>query len=322
MSKSSRRLQSSLREAVEQGYLGSVRLHGSSAGSGIDSTPSAVMSDYLKFNTVSESMRSEWLTPLLLELVSVAAVPLRDLETVFAVDATGLSTRIYGRWLVEKPGGDSEDQSLDEPGEEAPVQADTDAGSEVSDDDEKERHDWMKLHALYGATTKTIVRAAVSSSRGADNSFFPGLVSEARRVGFNIERLAADKAYSDENNYNLADELGFRLLVPFRKNSLPPSDDSAWSRALKYSLQFPEEFWRDYFVRNISEAGFSAIKRLFTAPLLSKSYTGLVNEALCRVIAYNLIVLAREMRKGEIELNVPAEAMALVGSINEVIEMR
>lgn len=320
--KSSRRLQPSLREAAERGYLGSVPLRVSSVGSGIDPTPSAVMPGCLKFNTVSEQMRSEFLTPLLLEMVSVTATPFRSVETVFAMDATGLSTRIYGRWLVEKPGGDSEDESSDELGEEPPVQADTDAESEVTDGNEKERHDWMKLHALYGAKTMTIVRAAVSSSRGADNSFFEGLVSEGRRVGFNIQMLAVDKAYSDRHNYNLAELLGFRLLSPFKKNSRPPSDDSAWSRALKYSLQFPEEFWRDYFVRNISEAGFSAMKRLFTAPLLSKSYTGLVNEALCRVIAYNLIALAREMRKGTVELNIPAEAMALVGCIREVIEMQ
>ncbi len=324
---SSRRSQSPLREAAMQGYLGNSSLSSLSRGNGVVLDSPAGESEYLKFNTVSESMRSDWLMPLLLELVSVVAAPLRDLETVFALDSTGLSTRIFGRWLDDKPKKDSDEETSDgDEGGDAGSEARDEDGhteGEVQDENGDERHDWMKLHALFGTKTVAIVRAAMSSSRGGDTSFFRGLTTEAR-ARFNVQRVTADKAYSSWDNAELAEELGIWFLAPYKDNTRTPSDDddSPWARGYRYQLGCPEGFWPNYFARNLSESGFSAIKRLFAAPLLSKSYSGLVNEGLCRVIAYNLIVLAREVRMRGIELDLPGVAMLLEDSIRDVIEMR
>ena len=91
---------------------------------------------------------------------------------------------------------------------------------------------------------------------------------------------------------------------------------------VRYYLECPDEFWPSYFVRNLSESGFSAVKSLFTAPLLSRSFEGLVNEGLCKATAYNLIVLARDARMREIDPDLPAVAAVLGDCISDVIEMR
>ena len=63
-----------------------------------------------QFNTVCSYLRYEWLTPLLLELVTMTALPLRHLERTFAVDGTGWSTRWYERWLDQRLAEESDRQ--------------------------------------------------------------------------------------------------------------------------------------------------------------------------------------------------------------------
>ena len=63
-----------------------------------------------QFNTVERYLRCQWLTPLLLELVTLIARPLGEIEHVFAIDGTGWSTRWYDRWQDVKDGPESERQ--------------------------------------------------------------------------------------------------------------------------------------------------------------------------------------------------------------------
>ena len=210
---SSRRFQSPLREAAVQGYLRNGSSCASSRRSNTGPDSSLEVSDYPKFNTVSELMRSDWLMPLLLELVSVTAAPLQHMETEFAIDGTGLSTRIFGRWLVEKPKAGSEDEGSPD-GD--PVEDGAGEGNEIPDEPENVRHDWMKLHALCGVKTNIIFRAAISSSRGADTSYFRGLVTETH-ARFNLQGLGADKAYSSTDNHDLLAGFGIEPRIPFKR---------------------------------------------------------------------------------------------------------
>ena len=311
---SSRRLHSSLVEAAGRGYLRDVPVRVSSCGSGIASLQSAEMAGIPKFNTVGDILRAVWLTPLLLELVSVVAGPLREVDTVFAVDGTGLSTRIYERWVDVRPANKPPDENEEEAG--------ADASNGVQDGDEVWHRGWVKLHIVTGVKTNAIVRAAISPGSEHDNSYYRGLVSEAASR-FDLREVSADKAYSSRNNHTLAEELGFRPLIPFKENTVPPSDDgSAWSKSLSYFLEFPDDFWLAYHKRSNVESTYSAFKRLFPEQLRTKGFNAQVNESLCKVIAYNLVVLAREVRMKGIDFDLPMEAMALEGCIKEVVEMR
>ena len=147
-----RRAEPHLVEAAEQGYLRNVpRCHsgdGAGAGPGPGPGPATVSKDVPipQFNTVGEFMKSEWLTPLLLELVTVTALPLRGLEDRFAVDGTGLGTDIYKRWFDHRAAFRSEDEDDTEAdmGADTGNEADAGTGNDARAGSEGEKKGWVK----------------------------------------------------------------------------------------------------------------------------------------------------------------------------------
>ena len=82
---SSRRLQSELKMAATAKYLRAPLPRGGNGGSSECEIPA--------FNTVLEYQHASWLTPILMELVTVSALPVRRIESAFA----------GGRHRVERP---------------------------------------------------------------------------------------------------------------------------------------------------------------------------------------------------------------------------
>lgn len=79
---SGRRFQSDLQEAKRRGFL----------------------SKMPHYNSVFRYLESEALTPYLYELIAASAMPLKSVETDFAVDSSGFSTGQFMRWLDVKYG--------------------------------------------------------------------------------------------------------------------------------------------------------------------------------------------------------------------------
>ena len=284
-----RRFLPHLNESVELGYLRDV-----------PSRPLPSKGWIGGFTTLGDFFRQEWLTPVLLELVSVISGPLRVVETEFSVDGTGLGTRLYDRWIDFRLGFNVDD------------------GEHAGGD----RKGWVKLHAVAGNMTNAFARVAISPGNAHDNPFFKGLVSETA-ARFRVEKVSADLAYSSWDNHELAKKLGFEPLIPYKTNTrMPAKDGSGWSVDYEYFVNSQEEFWLKYHQRSNVESAFAALKRLIPEALRTKQFYTQVNEALCKVIAYNLIVLAREVRMREVHLDLPSEALALEDCIKESLEMR
>ena len=53
------------------------------------------------YSTVSNYMRKDELTPILQNLITLSALPLKSVETQFAVDSTGLRTTKFSEYLIE-----------------------------------------------------------------------------------------------------------------------------------------------------------------------------------------------------------------------------
>jgi hypothetical protein len=79
---SSRRFTTDMNEATTQGFT--------------SKTP--------HFNSVSNYLSNPALTPILKSLVSFSSLPLKAVETDFAVDSSGFATRVYDRWYDAKYG--------------------------------------------------------------------------------------------------------------------------------------------------------------------------------------------------------------------------
>lgn len=289
---SSRPNESLLREAVELGYLRNVPLFPSSSGEETGQIPVAELVRIPQFTTVCSYLRSPWLTPLLLEMVTVTSLSLRGLEREFAVDGTGWSTRWYDRWL---------DHRLSE---------------------ESGRQQWKKLHLVVGCETNAVTRAAVSPGSHHDSPYFRPLVIETARH-FNVKMVLADMGYSGRDNHRMGGELGVEVRIPFKDGTLPPSGDgSYWDRDLQYFNENCEAFWKEYHRRSNVETTNSALKLTMPEKIRSKGEVAQTNEALTKLIAYNIRVLGREIRMRDIVLDLPALIGCLEGCIPEVVEMR
>ena len=219
------------------------------------------------FNVVSNLLNRAEITPLLLDLLQLSALPLRGVETIFAPDSSGFRTSQFNQYGVEKYGT-------------------------------KKEHKWVKAHILTGTKTNVIVSARITDEDSSDSPQFNPMVTQAHHNGFNIREIDADMAYSSRANYNLADEIGAIAYIPFKSNATGRSKGSpVWYKMYHYFMMKREEFMEHYHQRSNVETTFMMVKAKFGDKLKSKNWTAQVNELLCKFIAHNIVVLIHEMHE-------------------------
>lgn len=256
--------------AIQKVYsqLSSRRAHSlyRSAGSKeqIDKAPS--------YNMVNIFLNREDITPTLQNLLKLSALPLKSVETDFAVDSSGFRTTRFNEYCRHKH-------------------------------HTKGEHDWVKAHILIGTKTNTVVSAEITHSRANDAPYFEPLVRRAHEDGFSLNEVSADKAYSSKLNLKLIDDLGGTPYVPFRKNVTDKparikthnrDGHSIWIKMYHYFKFRNEEFMEHYHKRSNVETTFFMIKQKFGETLKSKNRRAQVNELLCKLIAHNIVVLIHE----------------------------
>jgi transposase len=238
------------------------------------------------YNSVFRYLEAEALTPYLHELIKLSSLPLKSVETDFAVDSSGFSTGQFMRWLDVKYG-----------------------------QDEDRRH-WLKLHLMCGVKTNIVTSVEVSDGYAHDSLYYKGLVAQTAKSGFKMQEVSADKAYLGGENLLATLRAGAVPYIPFKTNSLPQSGENPkstlWTRMYHYYNLKRDEFLTHYHKRSNVETTFSMIKAKFGQRLRSKSLTAQINEALCKVLCHNLCVVIQSMH----ELNIDAtfEAKAALAS--------
>lgn len=147
-----------------------------------DARDAGHLSRTLHYNKVNCFLCEPDMTEPLRELVARSALPMRSLETQFAVDSSGFSTSKFVRWFDEKYGV------------------------------ERSGHDWIKAHILTGVRTNVVVGVTITHRDANDCPLLPGLAWEAVERGFKVKELSADKGYLSAENVEVINELGG---VPF-----------------------------------------------------------------------------------------------------------
>ena len=212
-------------------------------------------------------------TPILHELIAITSAPLKEVETNFAIDSTGFSTRCFGNYCEGKYPSNRERK-------------------------------WLKLHACVGTKTHTITSAVITDEKGADCPQLILLAKDTTTNGFDIQKLFADKGYLSRDNLNYIEQLGGTAYIPFKQNSIARSGGSPmWRKMYFYFKMNQVEFMQNYNQRSNVESVFSAMKKKLGETLKSKNQTAQVNELLCKVIAYNIMVLIEEIHELGIEPN-------------------
>jgi transposase len=233
------------------------------------------------YNSLFRCLESETVTPIIQDLIVSAAIPLRAVETDFAIDSTGFtSTQLVGLWQQEKYGAQKA----------------------------RREHDWVKVHAVCGVKTNVVTAVQVTERNTQDAPFFAPLVSKTMDQ-FNVARVLGDKAYSSYANLELTVAKGAEPFIPFKSYAVGTSPSQTWNKLFAYFVLNREEFLKAYHKRSNVEATFSSIKRVFGDSVRSKTRVAQINEVLLKVLAHNIRCLIHTMA----ELGIPATFGAATG---------
>jgi transposase len=227
------------------------------------------------YNSIFNVLDRESLTPILHDLITRSALPLKGLESDFAVDSTGFGTQSFYRHFSAKYGR------------------------------EKERRAFLKMHAIVGVRTNVVTGVMITGSDVNDTRALPALVKRTAEH-FDMRQVSADKAYGSNRNFKLIESLGAQPFVPFKSNAVGNSASGTWNRLFHFFHLNRDEFLAHYHTRSNVESTFSAIKRKFGDTIRSKSQVAQRNEAMLKVLCHNIVCVIHEMHESGASALFPA----------------
>lgn len=248
---SSRRFTSDLRDAKEKGFI----------------------SHAPHFNSVSNYMEMETLTPVLKRLIVESSLPLKAIETNFAVDSSGFSTSNYRSWNETKWGAVKLNYG-------------------ATQVERLKKQEWLKVHVMTGVTTNVVTAVEVTDAYAGDSpQFKPLLLTTAEN--FLMNSVSGDKAYSAETNLRLVTSNHAQPYIPFKTGAslTNPESSALWKQLYREFLYNQEWFMQHYHQRSNVETTFSMVKSKFGERLRSKGRTAQINEALCKILCHNVCCL-------------------------------
>lgn len=216
------------------------------------------------YNSVINAFDDEDLTPILHDLITRSALPLKGLETQFAIDSTGFGVQSFYRHFSAKYGK------------------------------EQISRQFVKLHAMIGTRTNVVTACHVSDGHTNDSPMLPDLLN-ATAANFTVKEVSADKGYSSHENIGTIVGFGAAPLVAFKSNAVGYSKSPLWNRAFHFFEMNRDEFLARYHRRSNAESTFSAMKRKFGDTLRSKTRVARINELLLKVLCQNIVCLIHEI---------------------------
>lgn len=221
------------------------------------------------YNSIFRYLESDAITPILRDLVIQSSLPLRTVEVDFAVDSSGFTTSRFIRWFDVKYGKP------------------------------RAEHEWVKFHLMCGVKTNVVTGIEIGEQFSGDSPFFPPMV-ETTAKHFKISEISADKSYDSRNCVNTVVKVGGTPFIALRSTATG-GVGGAYKQMFHYFQFKRDEFLQHYHKRSNAESTFSMLKRKFGDYLRSKDKTAMINEALCKVLCHNIVVLIHEMHELGIE---------------------
>lgn len=207
-------------------------------------------------NKVNHFLEDPELTPLLRAMSVRSSLPLRAVETEFAVDSSGFSSSKFVRWYDEKYGV------------------------------ERSGHDWVKVHLVCGVKTHVVTAAVIYGRDANDSPLLPELLKTTAE-NFAVKEMFADKGYLSAANVEAVFAAGG---IPFiaPKSNTTGGVGGLFEKMFHFYQYRREEFLKHYHMRSNVETVFSAVKRKFGDSIRSRTPVALVNEVLAKLVCNNL----------------------------------
>jgi transposase len=218
------------------------------------------------YNRISEFFNHPLTYLLLQKLITITALPLKELEDDFSMDASGFGSYQYERWMRTR---------FYSP--------------------KTEWRNYVKGHVCIGTRTNIICSAEITYGNMSDAKQAPKLL-EQLNGNFNPKTISADKGYSSRYIMQLIDSIGAQPFIAFKNNANPSADSPViWKRMFKYFQNHKELFLKNYHKRSNVETVFAMVKLRLGEFLKSKNYEAQRNELLMKFLVHNICCLVQEI---------------------------
>ena len=237
------------------------------------------------FTTLMNWLEKEEMTQLLLELIKLSALPMKGIESQYAIDSSGFSSSQFGRWFNFKY------------------------------NEERICRNWVKAHIMIGTNTNMVTSVELSKAYGSDSPRLEALVEKTCK-DFDVKEVTADKAYSSRKNLQIIVDHGAIPYIPFKKNTRPKSFGvSIWRNMHHYLQEHPQEFFEKYHRRSNVETTFSMIKQKFGKDVVSRNFKSQTNEVLLKILCHNICCLIHAYFENNIDSLYSTEQLKNVETI-------
>lgn len=220
-------------------------------------------------STIARCLEDKETTPILIGLIEASAAPFKAIETEFAVDSSGFSAGRFDRWYEEKWGR------------------------------WRSEHCWVKIHIVTGTTTQVVASVIAAEKDSPDAPQFKPLVQAAAKT-FTIDQMSGDKAYASAENFQAVEDAGGTGYLAF-KTSATGGVGGVYERMFHLFSLNKEDYLHHYHRRSNIESVFSSVKRLFGDFVRSKGDVAMKNEALAKLLAYNITLLVHAIYELNLE---------------------
>jgi transposase len=244
---SARRFTSDLCDAQAKGY--------------IDTVP--------HFNSILKYLENPQAMPLLANLIERSSLPLRSLESNFAVDSTGFAFCRFTRWYDIKYNRFTSQQH------------------------------WIKAHLCCGVKTNVVTAVEIHGRDANDGPILPALV-DATAKNFTMAEVSADKGYSGRECHEAIAKVGATPFIAFKGNATG-GVGGLFEKMFHYFQFNKETFLQHYHQRSNIESTMMMIKTKFGDSVRSKTDVAARNEVLCKVLCHNICCVIQAMHELGIE---------------------
>jgi transposase len=223
------------------------------------------------FNSVLNYLESEELTPILLALIEKSSLPLRSVESQFAVDSTGFAYSRFTRWYDIKYNRFTSEQQ------------------------------WVKAHICTGTHTNVITAAEIHDRDAADAPQLPSLVATTAK-NFDVQEVSADKGYTGQQNHEAIAAIGATPFIMFKENATG-GIGGLFQKMFHYFQFNKESFLAHYHRRSNVESTMMMVKTKFGDSVRSKTEIAAKNEVLAKFLCHNICCVIQSMHELGIEAN-------------------
>lgn len=138
------------------------------------------------------------------------------------------------------------------------------------------------------------------TSSACDGDFLPVLLATTERNS-RVTEVLGDKGYYSKRNLAIVDAAGAVPFIAFPAGRTGKGG-GALSKMYAHFTLHRDDYFAHYHQRSNAEAVFSMLKRKFGKYLKSRTDTAMKNEALCKFLCHNIVVLIHEMHELGIDL--------------------